>query len=56
MSDNQGLFRLYQIAALEAVRSVRALDKREYLVIIMGEFLLILHKTISCDPSSEPSH
>ena len=33
----------------------RALDKREYLMII-GKFLLLLHKNICCDPSSEPSH
>ena len=31
-----------------------ALDKREYLVIIRDNFLLILHKNICCDPSSEP--
>ena len=36
--------------------SSRALDKREYLVIIREIFLLTLHKTICCDPSSEPSH
>ena len=35
--------------------SPRALDKREYLVIIRDIFLLILHKNIHCDPSSEPS-
>ena len=34
----------------------RALDKREYLMIIRDNFLLILHKNICCDPSSEPSH
>ena len=34
----------------------RALDKREYLVIIRDtEFLSILHINISCDPASEPS-
>ena len=32
----------------------RALDKRECSVIIW-KFLLILHKSICCDPSSEPS-
>ena len=32
----------------------RALDKREYLMIIK-DILLILHKNICCDPSSEPS-
>ena len=31
----------------------RALDKREYLMII---FFLFLIETIGCDPSSEPSH
>ena len=34
----------------------RALDKREYWMIIRDNFSLILHKTICCDPSSEPSH
>ena len=33
----------------------RALDKREYLLIIRDNFLLNLHKTIYCDPLSEPS-
>ena len=33
----------------------RALDKREYLVIIRDKYLLILHKNICCDSSSEPS-
>ena len=36
--------------SLNCVR--RALDKREYLMIIF----LILIETICCDPSSEPSH
>ena len=31
----------------------RAQDKREYLEIIRDIFLLILHKNICCDPSSE---
>ena len=35
--------------------SSRALDKREYLVII-GDNLLILVKNVCCDLSSEPSH
>ena len=34
---------------------VRGLDKRECLVIFRDIFLLILYKTIYCDPSSEPS-
>ena len=33
----------------------RALDKREYLVIIRDKFLLILRKNICCDLPSEPS-
>ena len=33
----------------------RALDKREYLVIIRDNFSFILHKNVCCDPSSEPS-
>ena len=33
----------------------RAVDKKEYLVIMRDNFLLILCKTICCDPSSEPS-
>ena len=32
-----------------------ALGNREYLMIIRDTFLLILHKNICCDPSSEPS-
>ena len=36
---------------------IRALDKREYLVIIRDNFCyrVILHKNICCDPSSELS-
>ena len=34
---------------------ITALDKRECLLIIRDIFLLILHKNICCDPSSEPS-
>ena len=37
-------------------RGIRALDKRQYLVIIEGSFVLFLIETICCDPSSEPSH
>ena len=33
----------------------RALNKREYLVIIRDIFCLILRKSIHCDHSSEPS-
>ena len=33
---------------------IRALNKREYLVIFMDKFLILL-KNICCDPSSEPS-
>ena len=33
----------------------RALDKREYFLIIRDILLLILHKNICCDPSSDPS-
>ena len=35
---------------------VRALDKRDYLMILRDNFLLILHKNKCCDPSSELSH
>ena len=38
------------------LKFIRALDKREYLVIIRDIFLIILHKNICCDPLSEPSH
>ena len=34
------------------VHDIRALDKREYLMILF----LFLIETIGCDPSSEPSH
>ena len=37
------------------LQALRALDKREYLVIIRENFCLILHINICCDPSSEPS-
>ena len=33
----------------------RALDKREYWMIIRDNFLLFLHRNIFCDPSSELS-
>ena len=33
----------------------RAVDKREYLVIIRDNFLLILHKNMFCDTSSQLS-
>ena len=35
---------------------IRALDKREFLIIIEGYFFLFLIESICCDPSSEPSH
>ena len=34
----------------------RALNKREYLVIIRDNFCKLCIKNICCDPSSEPSH
>ena len=34
---------------------IMALDKRECLLIIRENILLILHKNICCDPASEPS-
>ena len=37
------------------VTVLRALDKREYLVIIRDNFFLILYKNLCCDPSSELS-
>ena len=36
--------------------SFRVLDKKEFLMIIRYNFLLILHKNICCDPSAELSH
>ena len=44
------------LIALACLTMSIALGKRNYLVIIRDNFLLILHKSICCDPSSEPSH
>ena len=35
--------------------SERVVDKKKYLMIIR-DFLLVLHRNICCDPSSELSH
>ena len=34
---------------------IRALDKREYLMIIQDNFFSFLNETVFCDPSSEQS-
>ena len=48
------LFRLQSSLYCKMQWSFRALDKREYLMIIEGYFFLFLIETICCDPSSEP--
>ena len=45
----------YLLSVVKMEQQLKVLDERKYLVIIQGKILLILHKTICCDPSSEPS-